>query len=196
MTFGKDPTSITFLVLDEADRLLEQKSFEPDLRRIAHRKFAKFPIHPKRQTILTSATWSAEIERIARQYMCDAKKVQVGRLDLTPAKNVSIQITKISSESDRRKELICFINKLMPRRQNYDSDDSEQENEAEEEAPENFKVIIFTNRKDSVDQLYSQVTEKSAALARMTWRVHGDYDQVSLHSKPLRVAVFCHSSKL
>ena len=164
--------------MDEADRLLEQKSFEPDLRRIAHRKFAKFPIHPKRQTILTSATWSTEIERIARQYMYDAKKVQVGRLDLTPAKNVSIQITKISSESDRRRELIRFINTLMPRKQNYDSDDSEQENEPED-APENFKVIIFTNRKDSVDQLYSQVTEKSAALARMTWRVHGDYDQVS-----------------
>ena len=167
------------MVLDEADRLLEQKSFEPDLRRIAHRKLAKYPIHPHRQTILTSATWSTEIEKIARIYMVEPKKVQVGKLDLTPAKNVSIQIVKVSDETDRLRELLKFIKSLDQPVQQY-SDDSENDDEEDEPSSpaEPFKVIIFANRKDTVDQLYTKVTEKSRKLAQQTWKVHGDYDQV------------------
>ena len=82
-------------MLDEADRLLEAKSFEPELRRIAHKRFAEFPIHLRRQTILTTATWTPEIEKIAKTYMINPVKIQVGKLDLSPAKSVDIKIIKV-----------------------------------------------------------------------------------------------------
>lgn len=46
---------VSYLVLDEADRMLDM-GFEKDIRRI----IAKIP-HPERQTLMFSATWPKEI---------------------------------------------------------------------------------------------------------------------------------------
>ena len=57
-----DVRSVTYLVLDEADRMLDL-GFEPEIRKIL------IDIRPDRQTIMTSATWPAGVRRLATSYM-------------------------------------------------------------------------------------------------------------------------------
>jgi len=57
-----DVKSVTYLVLDEADRMLDL-GFEPEIRKIL------IDIRPDRQTIMTSATWPSGVRRLATSYM-------------------------------------------------------------------------------------------------------------------------------
>lgn len=53
---------VTYLVLDEADRMLDM-GFEKDLERIISKV-----THPDRQTLMFSATWPKEVQSLAREF--------------------------------------------------------------------------------------------------------------------------------
>ena len=67
-----DFSGIEVLVLDEADRMLDM-GFAPDVRRI----LAALP--EERQTMLFSATISAEVDALARRAMAGHASVEIGR---------------------------------------------------------------------------------------------------------------------
>lgn len=96
-----DVQSVTYLVLDEADRMLDM-GFEPEIKKIL------LDIRPDRQTIMTSATWPKGVQRMADQYMKDPVRVFVGSLDLNACHNVT-QLVEVVDPADKKARTLDFI---------------------------------------------------------------------------------------
>merc|ERR1712013_692438 len=68
-------SSIQFLILDEADRMLD-RGFMPDIRRAII--IPSMPSKMNRQTLMFSATFPSEIQRLAGEFLNNYLHLQVG----------------------------------------------------------------------------------------------------------------------
>ncbi|MBI3882601.1 MAG: DEAD/DEAH box helicase, partial [Verrucomicrobia bacterium] len=83
-----DFSGLQFLVLDEADRMLDM-GFIPSIRQIVRQ------LPQKRQTLMFSATLSKEIETLTREFQHAPKIIQIGRR-ANPAETVTQLIYEVS----------------------------------------------------------------------------------------------------
>ncbi|KAH8731206.1 hypothetical protein GQ44DRAFT_605168 [Phaeosphaeriaceae sp. PMI808] len=139
---------ITYVVLDEADRMFDM-GFEPQVMKILAN------VRPDRQTILFSATFPKNMAALARKVLSKPAEVIIGGRSKVPPEITQV-ITLVPPSYEKK------VSKLLLHLGQIFSED------------ENSQVLIFTERQETAEDLLSKLFK---AKYWATNSIHGAKDQ-------------------
>ncbi|KAH8834746.1 P-loop containing nucleoside triphosphate hydrolase protein [Flagelloscypha sp. PMI_526] len=104
-----DLSNVEYLVLDEADRMLD-KGFENDITKIIE----KCRPSAERQTLMFSATWPEYVRRLASSFLRNPIRVTVGSEDLAANSRVEQIVEVFEDVRSKDQRLLKHLRNLMP----------------------------------------------------------------------------------
>jgi ATP-dependent RNA helicase DBP3 len=101
-----DLSAVQYLVLDEADRMLDMGFID-----VVKTLISKMPKVGERQTVMFSATWPASVHELAKLFLKEAVHVGIGSLDEGLAANKSIKqvVEVLRNEKDKPSRLLALL---------------------------------------------------------------------------------------
>lgn len=148
-----DLSAVTYLVLDEADRMLDT-GFEPDIRKI----LACTPSTSARQTLMFTATWPPSVRALASSFMRDPVHISIGKDNPTGALRANTAITQqveVIAPYDKEQRLLQLIKK-------YQSGSSA-----------NDRILVFCLYKKEATRVEGFLRSRGLSVAG----IHGDLSQ-------------------
>ncbi|KAK9472597.1 ATP-dependent RNA helicase DBP3 [Dipodascopsis tothii] len=140
--------SASYVVLDEADRMLE-KGFEEDIKKIIG------ATSPSRQMVMFTATWPQSIQNLAASFLKEPVKVMVGDRDGDLKANTRIeQIVEVMDPFKKEQRLLQVIKEQQARGRND-------------------RILIFALYKKEASRVERTLTQRGLAVAA----IHGDLTQ-------------------
>jgi len=95
-------SDVSYVVLDEADRMLDM-GFEPQIRGVLEH------VKNERQMLMFSATWPEEVRDLAKDFLGSYTFMQIGSAELSANKNI-IQEVEVCEDSGKME---AFLNKMV-----------------------------------------------------------------------------------